>query len=74
MSSANPPPQVHNMQRQDVWQSHSEEADGLNTSDSGNCYFTQSWLSINIQTKWRITDFQPGINQFNQDIYVMERI
>ncbi len=59
---------------QPVWEDRSKEADFLATSDWGNAYFTLGWVTEHLGSKWRVRDYLPGINQCNQDIYVLERI
>ncbi|MCC7249518.1 MAG: class I SAM-dependent methyltransferase [Lysobacter sp.] len=58
---------------QPVWENGSKEADFLETSDWGNAYFTLTWVTMHLGAKWRVRDYVPGINQCNQDIYVLER-
>ncbi len=42
--------------------------------DWGNNYFTLEWLTVSLQNKWHVLDCQPGLNQCNQDVYLLERI
>lgn len=59
---------------QPVWENASKEADFLETSDWGNAYFTLGWVMQHLGLKWRVRDYLPGINQCNQDIYVLQRM
>jgi ubiquinone/menaquinone biosynthesis C-methylase UbiE len=57
---------------QDVWENKSEAADGLETCDWGNSYFTCEWIARHLHKNWRVLDYRPGLNQSNQDVYVLE--
>lgn len=59
---------------QPVWESGSKEADFLETNDWGNAYFTLGWVTAHLGAQWRVCDYLPGINQCNQDIYVLQRM
>ena len=59
---------------QPVWANGSKEADFLETSDWGNAYFNVGWVAMHLSRQWRMLDYLPGINQQNQDIYVLQRI
>lgn len=49
-------------------------ADGhLYSSDWGNAYFTLGWVTRCLAPHWSVLDYVAGINQINQDIYVLRR-
>ncbi|MDO8262469.1 MAG: class I SAM-dependent methyltransferase [Gallionella sp.] len=57
---------------QDVWENQSAAADGLKTVDWGNSYFVSEWVALRLHRNWRVLDYKPGLNQSNQDVYVLE--
>ncbi len=58
---------------QPVWDNNTKEIDYLDTSDWGNAYFTLEWVANYLAPHWSVFDYVPGINQMNQDIYVLRR-
>lgn len=58
---------------QPVWADGSKEADHLHTSDWGNAYFTLEWVTSCLAPHWSVLNYVVGINQINQDIYVLRR-
>lgn len=63
----------HQYAFQPIWENKSEAADFLETSDWGNSYFTPTWVANNMSHDWKLLDYQEGLNQSNQDVYVLER-
>jgi SAM-dependent methyltransferase len=59
---------------QEIWESRTKASDGLETCDWGNSYFTSEWIARSLHKGWRVLDYSPGLNQVNQDIYVLERL
>ena len=47
--------------------------DGLDMTDWGNAFFRPEWVLGRLCPKWNLLDFKPGLNQCNQDVYVLER-
>lgn len=47
--------------------------DGLDMTDWGNAFFPPEWVIGRLGLKWKVLDFKPGLNQGNQDVYVLER-
>lgn len=47
--------------------------DGLDMTDWGNAFFRPEWVVRRLGLKWNVLDFKPGLNQCNQDVYVLER-
>jgi SAM-dependent methyltransferase len=41
--------------------------------DWGECYFVYDWVKSFLSDKWTIRRYDPGLNQFNQDVYVIVR-
>jgi SAM-dependent methyltransferase len=58
---------------QPVWEDRSREADFLATSDWGNAYLRLEWVVRHLAPNWTVEHYLPGINQCNQDIYVLGR-
>jgi SAM-dependent methyltransferase len=58
---------------QPIWEDRSREADFLATSDWGNAYFRLEWVVRRLAPDWAVEDYLPGINQRDQDIYVLGR-
>jgi SAM-dependent methyltransferase len=58
---------------QPVLDESSSEADHLEISDWGNAYFNLNWVVQNLSQDWHLLDYQLGLNQCNQDIYVLKR-
>jgi SAM-dependent methyltransferase len=58
---------------QAVWDDNSSEAAHLKLSDWGNAYFNLNWVIQNLSLDWHVLNYQPGLNQCNQDIYVLQR-
>jgi SAM-dependent methyltransferase len=56
-----------------VWRNRSE-AEGLETRDWGNAYLLIGWIAQKLYHDWRVLDYQPGLNQLNQDVYVIQRM
>jgi SAM-dependent methyltransferase len=50
-----------------------ESPEGLSATGYGNTYFRRDWLISHLADQWRLMSFEPGLNQNNQDIYVLER-
>jgi SAM-dependent methyltransferase len=58
---------------QPVWDDGSLEADHLKISDWGNAYFNLNWIIKKLSRDWDVLDYQSGMNQCNQDVYVLRR-
>lgn len=58
---------------QPVWPSFSPQANFLDTTDWGNAYFTSGWVESRLVGKWRVSMLRTGLNQSNQDVYVLTR-
>jgi SAM-dependent methyltransferase len=58
---------------QPIWDDSSSEADHLKISDWGNAYFNLNWVIQHLSKDWYVLDYQYGLNQCNQDIYVLQR-
>jgi SAM-dependent methyltransferase len=56
-----------------LWQNPSQEY-GLRVVDWGMAYFTVAWVTANLFRKFRLLDYQPGLNQINQEVYVLGRV
>jgi len=56
-----------------VWDHPSQEY-GLQVVDWGMAYFTVEWVTRKLFREYRLVDFQPGLNQTNQDVYVLVRM
>jgi SAM-dependent methyltransferase len=51
-----------------------EEGDwGVVNPDWGTAFLTPEWLLTQLCPHWRVLEFAPGRNQYNQDVYVLER-
>jgi SAM-dependent methyltransferase len=55
------------------WDDPSQEY-GLQVVEWGMAYFTEEWVASHLSYKFRLVDFQAGLNQSNQDVYVVARI
>jgi SAM-dependent methyltransferase len=53
-----------------LWQDPSQEY-GLHVFDWGMAYFTIEWVTRSLYRKFRVVNFQPGLSQMNQDVYVL---
>ncbi len=40
----------------------------------GTAFLSPEWLLTKLCPSWRILDFAPGLNQRNQDVYVLQRV
>ncbi len=50
-----------------------QDCDGLDMTDWGNAFFPPEWVIGKLGLKWNVLDYKPGLNQSNQDVYVLER-
>jgi SAM-dependent methyltransferase len=46
---------------------------GLEVEDWGDAYFSAEWIYRKLSQDWLLLDYQPGLNQLNQDVYVLCR-
>ena len=46
---------------------------GVVDPDWGTAFFSPEWLLTQLCPSWRVLEFAPGRNQYNQDVYVLER-
>ncbi len=46
---------------------------GIVNPDWGTAFLSPEWLLTRLCPRWRILDFAPGLNQRNQDVYVLQR-
>jgi SAM-dependent methyltransferase len=52
-----------------------EEGDwGVVNSDWGTAFLSAEWMLTQLCPHWRVLEFAPGRNQYNQDVYVLERV
>lgn len=58
---------------QRVWNDGGAEDPSIDTSHWGNAYFSLNWVVRNLAPDWLVGDYAPGLNQINQDIYVLVR-
>jgi SAM-dependent methyltransferase len=47
---------------------------GIVNPDWGTAFLSPEWLLTKLCPSWRILDFAPGLNQRNQDVYIMQRV
>jgi SAM-dependent methyltransferase len=50
-----------------------ESPEGLSATGYGNTYFTREWVTSNLSGGWDVLSYEPGMNQSNQDIYVLQK-
>lgn len=48
-----------------------ESPEGIDATGYGNAYFTREWVLKNLSDKWKLVSHDLGMNQQNQDIYVL---
>jgi SAM-dependent methyltransferase len=63
--------------RQGWWyaQEFGEEGDwGVLSPDWGTSFLSPEWLLTQLCPRWRVLEFAPGRNQYNQDVYVLQRV
>jgi SAM-dependent methyltransferase len=58
---------------QTVWNEEHPDPDGLEVGEWGQAYFTIEWVLRRLTRQWILADYQPGLNQLNQDVYVLVR-
>ena len=46
---------------------------GIVNQDWGTAFLSPEWLLTKLCPRWRILEFAPGLNQRNQDVYVLQR-
>ena len=51
-----------------------ESPEGLDASGYGNAYFRREWVIRNLSSRWMLLSYEPGLNQANQDIYILRRL
>ena len=57
------------LDKQYAFQDNPKKPDGW-----GDSFFSSTWVANNLFSNWRLLDYQIGLNQGNQDVYVLERI
>ena len=48
-----------------------ESPEGIDATGYGNAYFTREWVLKNLSDKWELVSHDLGMNQENQDIYLL---
>ncbi len=52
-----------------------EEGDwGVVNPDWGTAFLSPEWMLAQLCPQWRVLEFAPGRNQYNQDVYVLQRV
>jgi SAM-dependent methyltransferase len=52
-----------------------EEGDwGVVNPDWGTAFLSPEWVLTQLCPSWRVLEFAPGRNQYNQDVYVLQRV
>jgi SAM-dependent methyltransferase len=47
---------------------------GVVNPDWGTAFLSPEWLLAELCPRWRVLEFEPGRNQDNQDVYVLQRV
>lgn len=58
---------------QPVWSEGGAEIPSIDVMQWGNAYFSLNWVCKNLLNSWKLVAYSPGINQINQDLYVLEK-
>ena len=48
-----------------------QSPEGIDATGYGNAYFTREWVLKNLSDKWQLVSHDLGMNQQNQDIYIL---
>ena len=40
----------------------------------GTAFLSPEWIIAELCPRWRVLEFAPGRNQYNQDVYVLQRV
>jgi SAM-dependent methyltransferase len=47
---------------------------GIINPEWGTAFLSSEWLLTKLCPRWRVLEFGPGLNQRNQDVYVLQRV